>query len=44
MSRVARSPITIPTGVEVAITGNLMSAKGKLGQLNMNVHLPALEF
>ncbi|BBB23135.1 large subunit ribosomal protein L6 [Abyssogena phaseoliformis symbiont OG214] len=38
MSRVAKSPITIPTGVEVTITGNLMSAKGKLGQLNMNIH------
>lgn len=38
MSRVARSSITIPTGVEVTITGNLMSTKGKLGQLNMNVH------
>lgn len=38
MSRVARLPITIPTGVEVIITGHLISAKGKLGQLNMNVH------
>lgn len=38
MSRVARLPITIPTGVEVTITGHLISAKGKLGQLNMNVH------
>ncbi|QKQ24287.1 50S ribosomal protein L6 [Candidatus Ruthia endofausta] len=38
MSRVAKSPITIPTGVEVTITGNLMSAKGKLGQLSMNIH------
>ncbi len=38
MSRVAKSPITIPTGVEVTITDHLMYAKGKLGKLNMNVH------
>ncbi|ABL01972.1 50S ribosomal protein L6 [Candidatus Ruthturnera calyptogenae] len=38
MSRVAKSPITIPTGVEVTITSNLMSVKGRFGQLNMSIH------
>lgn len=38
MSRVAKSSITIPTSVEVIIDGNLMSVKGKLGQLNMSIH------
>ncbi len=38
MSRVAKSSITIPTSVEVIIIGNLMSVKGRLGQLNMSIH------
>ncbi len=38
MSRVAKAPITIPAGVEVSLTGNSMSVKGKLGQMQMDVN------
>lgn len=34
MSRVANAPITIPSGVEVHLDGNLIQVKGKLGQLS----------
>lgn len=33
MSRIGKYPVLIPAGVEVAINGNVVSAKGKLGQL-----------
>lgn len=33
MSRVGKIPVEVPTGVEVAISGDLISAKGKLGSL-----------
>ena len=38
MSRVAKSPITIPDGVEVSQSGEILTVKGKLGEMNMNVH------
>ena len=38
MSRVAKSPITIPAGVEITINGSSMTAKGKLGQLSMDIN------
>lgn len=38
MSRIAKESITIPSGVEVSLHGILMSVKGKLGQMQMNVH------
>jgi len=38
MSRIAKSPIEIPTGVEVSINGTTMSAKGKLGQMQMEIN------
>ncbi|HAO90322.1 MAG TPA: 50S ribosomal protein L6, partial [Gammaproteobacteria bacterium] len=38
MSRIAKSPIEIPAGVEVSINDTTMSVKGKLGQLQMEVH------
>ncbi len=38
MSRVAKTPITIPTGVEVSLTDGSMSAKGKLGQMRMDIN------
>jgi len=38
MSRVAKSPITIPEGVEVSQSGEILTVKGKLGEMNMNVH------
>lgn len=43
MSRVANAPIAIPTGVDISIDGNVMSVKGKLGQLTFGLR-DALEF
>lgn len=34
MSRVGKNPVEVPSGVEVAIQGSLVSAKGKLGSLD----------
>ena len=33
MSRVGKHPVEVPSGVDVAVNGRLVSAKGKLGQL-----------
>jgi large subunit ribosomal protein L6 len=33
MSRIGKSPVTIPSGVEVKVDGNIISAKGPKGQL-----------
>ncbi|WP_282606939.1 50S ribosomal protein L6 [Pelagibius sp. Alg239-R121] len=33
MSRVGKNPVEVPSGVEIAVKGRLVSAKGKLGQL-----------
>ena len=38
MSRIAKSPITIPGGVEVSQSGEVLTVKGKLGEMTMNVH------
>ncbi len=38
MSRVAKAPIEIPTGVEVSINDSTMTVKGKLGQMSMEIH------
>ncbi len=38
MSRIAKSPITIPDGVEVSQSGEVLTVKGKLGEMRMNVH------
>lgn len=38
MSRVARNPITIPDGVEVSIANNIFKAKGKLGEMSVNIN------
>ncbi len=37
MSRIAKAPISIPSGVEVKIDGNQFSAKGPKGELAMNL-------
>ena len=37
-SRVGRKPITIPSGVEVRIQGQKISAKGPRGQLELDLH------
>lgn len=38
MSRIAKSAINLPTGVEVSISGNNIKAKGKLGEQNIDLH------
>lgn len=38
MSRVANAPITVPSGVDVKLDGNLMVVKGKLGELTFGLH------
>ncbi len=38
MSRVAKSPITIPAGVDVSINGQQVDLKGSKGTLSLNLH------
>jgi len=38
MSRIGNNPITVPEGVEISIEGQTVKAKGKLGELSLNVH------
>ena len=38
MSRIAKNPVTIPSGVEVSIKGNTVAIKGKKGQLIHEAH------
>jgi len=38
MSRIGRAPITVPAGVDVAITGNNVAVKGPKGNLSLDVH------
>ncbi|RMG36555.1 MAG: 50S ribosomal protein L6 [Gammaproteobacteria bacterium] len=38
MSRIAKAPITVPSGVEVKIEGQHISVKGPKGALEMDVH------
>ena len=38
MSRVAKLPIKIPDGVEVSQSREVLTVKGKLGEITMNVH------
>jgi len=38
MSRVAKNPVVLPTGVEVNIQHNLLSVKGAKGSLTLQVH------
>jgi large subunit ribosomal protein L6 len=40
MSRIGRMPITVPSGVEVSINGQNVSAKGPKGSLSLNVAEP----
>jgi large subunit ribosomal protein L6 len=41
MSRIAKAPVTIPSGVDVKLDENNMTVKGKLGQLTFNFN-PAI--
>ncbi len=38
MSRVARKPVAVPKGVEVKLEEQVLSFKGKNGELTLNVH------
>lgn len=38
MSRVAKSPVTLPSGVEVTLNGQAIAVKGGKGSLELNVH------
>ena len=38
MSRIAKSPVTVPQGVEVNLVDGSISIKGKMGELSMNIH------
>ena len=42
MSRVAKNPVELPSGVEVKQSGQSLSVKGSKGTLSMDVH-PAVE-
>ncbi len=35
MSRVGKYPVTVPDGVEISLAGNVLTAKGKLGELHV---------
>jgi large subunit ribosomal protein L6 len=38
VSRVAKSPVEVPKGVDVKLTPELITVKGKLGELTHNIH------
>ena len=38
MSRVAKSPVIVPAGVEIKLEGSHLTVKGGKGALSMNVH------
>ncbi len=38
MSRIGKNPVPVPEGVTVEVTGQEVTAKGKLGQLAMEIH------
>jgi large subunit ribosomal protein L6 len=43
MSRVAKNPITVPSGVDVNISGSVMKVKGPKGNLELEIH-PSISF
>lgn len=38
MSRVANSPVQLPSGVEIALKGQSITVKGSKGSLELNIH------
>lgn len=38
MSRIGKNPVTLPEGVEFSINGQEVKAKGKLGELTLDIH------
>lgn len=43
MSRIGKSPIAIPEGVTVDIKDNMVTVKGKLGELSQSIHEIAIK-
>ncbi len=37
MSRIGKNPVTIPSGVTVEVSGNVVTVKGKLGELSQDI-------
>lgn len=37
MSRIGKAPVTVPAGVDVSISGNVVTVKGKLGELTQEL-------
>ena len=37
MSRIGKSPVTIPSGVEVKVDGNVVTVKGPKGELTQEM-------
>ena len=37
MSRVGKNPVSIPSGVEVSFADNILTAKGKMGELSLTL-------
>ena len=37
MSRIGKSPVTIPSGVDVKVEGTLVTVKGSKGQLTQEI-------
>ena len=37
MSRIGKHPVAIPAGVQVDLAGQVLTAKGSLGALSLNV-------
>jgi len=37
MSRIGKNPITVPSGVELSIQGNVVTVKGPKGELTQEV-------
>jgi large subunit ribosomal protein L6 len=38
MSRVAKQPIPVPSGVEIKLDGQHLKAKGTVGEMELNIH------
>ncbi len=38
MSRIGKAPIQVPAGVEISVSGTLVTVKGKLGTLTQEIH------
>ena len=43
VSRIAKEPVNIPSGVEVSVVERMLTVKGKLGQLSQEIH-PHVDF